>query len=557
MRPRLFARREERGSILILSTVGVIVAIISAALAVDLGRLAQAKRFDQKVADMAALDASRDLPNACARAKVTVQRNNYNPADLDCIDPANNPIKDVVIGRLSGGTFTPDPLGDAVKVRVRSGFKAAFPFVSGPDRVSVKAVASVSEHAGYSIGSSVARVNAGFKSPVLNRTLERLLGGSAGSLTLDAVGYQGLAAGNLTLGEIRSQMGFATINELLTTDVKVRDFLDAMAVVLQGDTVLAARINQIKSVTDNSQTFKLGDIIYVDQGVGEKAASGKVNVLQMIVAAAEVANKTNFAAGCVDVPNALDNAVVTGVGRVGTDLCIKVTEGPKIYVGPAGPVSTRSTSQVEITFDATIDVPITLPLPVGNLLRAVGSLPVKITAGGATGTMTDIRCSSEANPGITVTVDTQAAKTSVNGTVDLKVAATPLVVAAAGVSVTGSATGVAQTGTVMNFLHPSEFSPPAPSKTTPGSPASIATNLSSSGSGNITVTVPPLISVSLPLSVVNQAVLDASRPLLNEISLRARGQEMASLGAAVGIADVAALAEFFNLAACGNPALIG
>ena len=555
MRPSLFARRGERGSILILSTVGVVVAIISAALAVDLGRLAQAKRFDQKVADMAALDASRDLANACARAKASVQRNNYDPADLDCIDPAYNPTKDVVIGRLVGGTFTPDPAGDAVQVRVASPFKAAFPFVSGPDRVSVKALASVSETAGFSIGSSVARVSAGFKSPVLNRTLERLLGGSAGSLTLDAAGYQGLAAGNLTLGEIRSQMGFATIDELLTTNIKVRDFLDAMAVALQGDTLLAARINQIKSVTDNSQTFKLGDIIHVDQGVGGKAASGKVNVLQMIVAAAEVANKTNFAAGCVDVPNALDNALVTGVGRVGTDLCIKVTEGPKIYHGPVGPVSTRSTSQVEVTFDATIDVPITLPTPLGTLLKAKGSLPVKITAGGATGTLTDIRCS--ANPGITVTVDTQAATTSVNGNVDLVVAATPLVVAAADVPVTGSATGVAQTGTVMSFLHPGEFSPPAPSKTTPGSPASIATNLTASGSGNITITVPPLISVSLPLSVVNQAVLDASQPLLNEISLRARGQEMASLGAAVAIADVAALAEFFSLSACGNPALVG
>ena len=553
MRPSPFARREERGSILILSTVGVVVAIISAALAVDLGRLAQEKRFDQKVADMAALDASRDLANACARAKVTVQRNNYDPAGLDCIDPAHNPTKDVVIGRIAGGTFTADPTGDTVQVKVSSPFKAAFPFVSGPDRVSVKAAASVRKDAGFSIGSSVARVNAGFKSPVLNRTLERLLGGSAGSLTLDAAGYQGLSAGNLTLGEIRSQMGFATINELLAADIKVRDFLDAMAVVLQGDTVLAAQINQIKSVTDSSQTFKLGDIIYVDQGVGEKAASGKVNVLQMIVAAAEVANKTNFAAGCVDVPNALDNALVTGVGRVGTDLCIKVTEGPKIYVGPVG--GSRSTSQVEITFDATINVPITLPLPLGNLLKAEGSLPVKITAGGAAGTLTEIRCS--ANPGITVTVDTQAARTSVNGTVDLKVAATPLVVAAAGVSVTGSATGVAQTGTVMSFLHPNEFSPPAPSKTTPSSPVSIATNLSASGSGNITITVPPLLTVSLPLSVVNQAVLNASQPLLNEISLRARGQEVASLGAAVAIADVAALAEFFNLSACGNPALVG
>lgn len=544
MRPSLFARREERGSILILSTVGVVVAIISAALAVDLGRLAQAKRFDQKVADMAALDASRDLANACARAKQSVQRNNYDPASVDCIDPANNPVKDVVIGRVSNGTFTPDPTGDAVKVRVASPFKAAFPFVASPDGVSVKAVASVSKTAGFSIGSSVARVNSSFKSPVLNRTLEKLLGGSAGSLTLDAAGYQGLASGNLTLGDIRTKMGFATINELLTTEITVKDLLTAMATALQGDALLAASINQIKSVTTNSQTFKLGDIVYVDQGVGEKAASGKVNVLQMIVAAAEVANKTNFAAGCVNVPNALDNAVVTGVGRVGTDLCLKVTEGPKIYVGPVG--GSRTTSQVAITYKSTIDVPIALPI-LGTVVKAVGSLPVTVTAGGAKGTLTDIRCSG--SPGISVTVDTQAATTSVNGLVDLKTILTGST-ALAGLNVTGSATGPAQTGTVMSFLYPGEFSPPASSKTTPPSP--ISTNLTATGSGNVTI-----LGVSLSVQVVNQAVIDASVPLLNEIKLREQGQEVASMGTAVGVADVAALAEFFNLSACGNPALVG
>ncbi len=56
--------------------------------------------------------------------------------------------------------------------------------------------------------------------------------------------------------------------------------------------------------------------------------------------------------------------------------------------------------------------------------------------------------------------------------------------------------------------------------------------------------------------VVGQAVIDASKALFDEISVRMRGQEMASLGTAVGIADVAALAEFFNPSACGNPNLV-
>ncbi len=62
MRSRLVRSREERGSILVLSTVGMVLAMISAGLAVDLGTLAHEARRAQKVADLAALDAARVAP---------------------------------------------------------------------------------------------------------------------------------------------------------------------------------------------------------------------------------------------------------------------------------------------------------------------------------------------------------------------------------------------------------------------------------------------------------------------------------------------------------------
>ncbi len=52
----------ERGSILVLSSVGLVLAMVATALSVDLGRLAQERRKNQKVADLAALDAVRVLP---------------------------------------------------------------------------------------------------------------------------------------------------------------------------------------------------------------------------------------------------------------------------------------------------------------------------------------------------------------------------------------------------------------------------------------------------------------------------------------------------------------
>src|SRR5205085_6871777 len=128
MRWATLRKADESGSILVLSVVGVILAVISTALAVDLGRLAQEKRSDQKVADIAALDASRDLTQACARAKASVVRNGFAASVLTCVDPATSSTGDVILGNIVSGSFTPSATGSAVKVKVHSAFKTVFPF---------------------------------------------------------------------------------------------------------------------------------------------------------------------------------------------------------------------------------------------------------------------------------------------------------------------------------------------------------------------------------------------------------------------------------------------
>ena len=63
---RLHRQADERGAVLILAVAGVLLATIAAALAVDLGRQAAEKRTNQKVADLAALDGARALPDQTA-----------------------------------------------------------------------------------------------------------------------------------------------------------------------------------------------------------------------------------------------------------------------------------------------------------------------------------------------------------------------------------------------------------------------------------------------------------------------------------------------------------
>lgn len=527
--------REERGAILVISTIGVVVAIIATALSVDLGRLGQERRRDQKVADMAALDAVRDVAQRQPRAEAAAVRNGFPTG------PGYSVVTE--LGRMAGGSFVVDPTGDAVRVTVTSPFENAF--LPGSRSVSATAVAKVRKDAGFSIGSSLARVNGTVNAPLMNRILEPLLGASSGTLTLDAVSYQGLSAGSVKLGEVATAMGFGTVNELLTANVKLKDLIRATATVLNnhGD-VLAVKVNQIADSTNSSKTLTVGNMIKVTQGAEDSAAGAMVNVLQLISGSAQVANKGSFltASGIANVP-------VTGVGTLGTSMGIKVIEPPRIYIGPVG--GSVSTSQVEITFNSTIDVPLTGLL--GGVLKATGNLPVKVVGAGATGTLTNVVCSG-AGQGITVGVDTQSVATSVNSAVNLYVLSTAAL-AASNVTVQGSATGADAPPTSLSFAYPSEFSPPAASKTTPGSPMNA--NLTTSPvAGNVSIKLSLLTTVSVSASVVSQAVLDASVPLINQLKVRAGGQELAALGMSVGIADVAALKDAFDPTKCGSPGLV-
>ena len=527
--------RDERGAILIISTIGVVVAVIATALSVDLGRLAQERRRNQKVADLAALDAVHDIVNRQARAEASAAANNFPTG------PGYSVVAD--LGKMVGGAFQVDAAGDAVRVTVTSPFDNAF--VPGSRGVSATAVATVKEEAGFSIGSSVGRLDGSVNAPLMNRILEPLVGASSGTFTFDGPSYRGLSSGAVKLGDVAAEMGFGTVDELLTSNVKLKDLIRATATVLNnnGD-VLAVQVNKIADSTNSSQTLTLGDMIKVTQGAEGSAAGAMVNVLQLIAGSAQVANKGNFltASGTTNVP-------VPGVGTLGTSMNLKVIEPPQIYIGPAG--GSVSTSQLELKFNSTIDVPLTTLL--GGVLKAKGNLPVNVVAAGATGTMAEIRCSGP-DQGITVGVDTESVRTSVATKVDLHVISTGSL-AASNVDVQGTVTGADAPRTSLSFAWPGQFWPPAPSKTTPGSPMNV--KMTSTSSGTVTVDLGLLGGkVALDADAVAQAVLDASVPLVEELKKRAGGQELAALGIAVGIADVTALRDNFHPSGCGVPGLI-
>ncbi|MFN2606726.1 MAG: pilus assembly protein TadG-related protein [Acidimicrobiales bacterium] len=519
-------RADERGTILILSTVGIVVAMIAAALAVDLGRLASDKRDDQKVADLAALDAARDLSSAataCGRAQLSATRNGFS--GLSC--------SNVEMGSVSGaGVFTPDgTLNSAVRVTVRSSFSTAFPFVSGPSSTGGKAVAKVRTRAGFSIGSSLANFSSA-DNVVLNKVLGAMLGGS---LNLSTVSYQGLAGASVKLGDLATQLTGGSVDTLLTTNLTLGQLLTATATVLSSSSpTVAATVSGLATVAATSTTtFKLGDLISATQGLGS-VAGADVNVLDLVTAAAQVANKNHL----VDAGTSL-SLPVTGVGSLSTTVAVTVIEPPKIYFGDVG--GSVSTAQVTEKLASTLSAN---ALGLG-LLTISGVVPVSMAAAGATGTLTAVNCTA---PSISVGVTSQPVTTSTGTTLTVSLLGIPVASVKVGPASANSASGSSS----LTFSYPSEFSPSASPKST----TAVAPGLTVS-TGNISVT----LLGSLPLGITVSDVASAVQTIVNNVVSAASNEVLtptfAAMGLKLGQDDVGALKNYFDATSCGQPGLVG
>lgn len=536
---------DERGSILVLSVVGVILAVISTALAVDLGRLAQDKRTDQKVADLAALDASRDLTQACKLARDSVERNAFPRSVLNCSDPASDPARDVIVGNLAGGVFTPSAAGSAVKVKVHSAFRTVFPFVVGPSGLDVSAVAAKCSSGGFILGSSLVTLDAS-RSTILNALIGRMIGGS--SLSMSLVSWQGLASGSLTLQALQTQltsMGFSvgSVSSLLSTQLTLAEFFQATAQALtaKGDLANATLFNALKVAATSTVKMSLGQFLTVAQGADGVALGTGFSLFHLLTAAAEASavNANSF----IDVPDA--NIAVPNVTSVA--LRLKVIDGEKFYSGNDCNPPTISTGQIQLTITPTIN-----GLNILGLLQITNSaVPVNITAAGATGVLKNVSCSGP--PGITVTVDPLAFSGSAS-TNTIHVTAVLGLLPVLDVATTNVTPAVDGPAVDVPFTYPGEFSPTAPSKHIGSAPVGLQglTNVTSG-----TVTVLGVIPLGLTSAGIVSNVLSSLRTVIGDVDTNVLTPLLSSLGLDVGGADVTALAGAYNSTTCGQPGLIG
>ena len=571
-------RRDERGAILILSVVGVVAAVIAAALAVDLGTLAQEKRRAQKVADLAALDAVRGLNDLYVtslgrvdltavtptrdRARIlateSALRNGFDPADTV---HGHSLVVDLgVYDTSQPDNFRPtcpppgpvpcadDSGANAVKVKVGSDVR--FDFRPGTRRITVDAIAFQDSAApppssttttsttvppptttvppspttaSFSIGSSLVNLNTS-SSTLLNPIVGQMIGSS---INLSLASWQGLASGNVTLGALQTElakMGFSvgTVSQLLGANLTLAQMYQATAnaLTLTGDTANANVFDVLKAAAKATAVVKLGELVKVQTGTDDAAVLGtSLKLLQLVTGSAEAVNGANTAS--------VSGVGVTVPGVSRTDLSLKVTELPQVYIGPVG--GSVSTGQVELTTTTQLNLDVQVGL---SVVHVTGPLPVNLELAGATGTLTSANCSS--SKGSVVTADPKAFD-GLGKTATLR-ASTLLGIPLLDVGTTTATPSVDGPPVALSFSYPTEFL--TTTKHAGSQPLGLQ-SLTSVTPG--TVTVLGAIPLGLTANDVVTAVMNALHPVIGNVDGNVLTPLLTAMGVDIGGADVTAL----------------
>lgn len=366
--------RRQRGAALVLGAAALAMAL-ACLMVLDVAHVFTVKRELQKVADLAAL-AGANLPGDCAamqgRAQASAAANGHvqgtggNDAKFECgaWTPAG--------GFAAAGASGPSALRATASRSVPYFFLFA-----GSRTVQAQAVARNDAYDVFSLGTGLASVNAG----ALNALLSAILGSK---VDLQLASYQGLANAQLRLGDLVDvdTLNVGTVQELLDANVRLSDLTLAMAQALQGGNVLQASVLQALALqVPGNLDLKLSDLLDVQLPSTEAAADVKLNVLDLLLAAAQVSNGSRLLDLSASVPS---NALAS------VDLKLQVVEAPRIAIGVEG--TQAHSAQVRLLLNTRL---LSLTLPAGLLATSGLQLPLYVEAAPGTATLQRMQCAPD------------------------------------------------------------------------------------------------------------------------------------------------------------------
>ncbi len=326
----------------------------------DVANLYLAKRSLQNVADLAALAAVQQMDDQCVQPRITALA---NAASNGFTADGSTSTLTVQCGRWDSSStgvmsfVTTNPTSPLNGAAVTVSTLVPYFFLGPKHPITTTATAKASVIGSFQVGTSLAQVN------LLNGLLSSLLGGT--SVTLDAVSWNGIANANVKISDlaaVATQVG--TYDGLLAAQTSLTGGTYSLANVLlnavQKDGALTADVSAAQGalkaiaalVPQGSQnTIKLASLTSSTQALlqlgvanAQYAADAQVNVLQMLIAGAEIA-----AAGQSPVALNVSLSGLSGLLPASLGLTLQVISPPSLAVGEPGLIAGTSTWRTQAT----------------------------------------------------------------------------------------------------------------------------------------------------------------------------------------------------------------
>ena len=317
MSPRMQFRgpARQRGAIGLMAAGTLALALAFTLLVIDSGRLYLEKRSLQRVADMAALEATTrggdcsTGSTATTYAIASAQRNGFTISNdgralaVACgalsLDAQNLRVFSVVPGKSEAIRVT---ASHAVQQSFVGGIGALFGGAPAGATLNLSATAVATlppPLASLTIRSTLLSIDTS-KSATLNALFGGLLGGN---LNLSVAGWNGLVNTNISLlsylDRLKVDLGInvAGYDQVLGTSIAVSQLIQSVVNVLDSGGTLGATATimslQALKAAAGSTTVVLGNLLHVETGSNISALATNLRVFDLIEAVVQLANKKN------------------------------------------------------------------------------------------------------------------------------------------------------------------------------------------------------------------------------------------------------------------------
>jgi uncharacterized membrane protein len=412
--PRRVDLHRQRGAVSLLAGVLIATVAVGALVSIDVGFVFYSQRQLQKSVDLAALSGAQqlkradDLPTTTANVMASVtaaaSQNGYPRAvNPDCGDVAAGAADGM---RTCLGVWDPSDAvnGDGVRhfnaayntatlspnaVRVQASLTVPLLFVlpGGTSRqLHAEAIAAGSPPvASFSLGSGLLDLN------TASGMLGLLLGNT---VNLSVADWNGLANANVTLEQLRLQLGAGTVDQLLNTTLSIQDFYALVLNAAGRQALLGAALGSPATQLGlNGIGTRLNLAQMLDVGVLTPAASSAaevgLNVASLLTTAAYVARGTSAVA--LNVPGL---NLATPLGNTKAVASLTVIDPPRVAVGPARQLANGTWRTTATTAQVGLNLVVQSKLNVLGLVSADVNLPVLVRAAQATGNLTALQCAA-------------------------------------------------------------------------------------------------------------------------------------------------------------------